>query len=287
MPQETTVLRTNPHGGRHHLTHLVVALATEARPLIDHYRMVGCNDVRGFRVYGTETQRLVVTGIGKVNAAAGTAYLAGISSDANPVWLNVGIAGHRNLAAGTGTHATRISDGATGRNWYPSQVASMPGVGVQVITHDQPVTEYPLDCVCDMEASAFFSTAVRFSTSELVQCYKVISDNPSNSIQQLTPKLVASFIGDRLKDIDHAVESLRDLACDLPVHDDLQNDFARFADYWHFTVAQQTQLRNVLRRLRARGAGHMVTPDNWQHCTTSRQLLVEIESYLTAMPVSL
>lgn len=206
------------------MMNLVVALSTEARPLIDHYRMVRCNDIRGFRVYAAGALRLVVTGVGKVNAAAGTAYLAGLASCSERAWLNIGIAGHRSLSAGTGAHADKISDRASGRNWYPSQVVAMPGLGVGVETHDQPVTEYPPDFVCDMEASAFFCTASRFNTVKLVQCYKVVSDNGSNSIHQLTPAAVVELIGDQLENIDDAINSLQDLASDLLGADGSQRD---------------------------------------------------------------
>ena len=269
------------------MMNLVVALSTEARALIDYYRMIRCDDIRGFKVYAAGALRLVVTGVGKVNAAAGTAYLAGLSSHPGQAWLNIGIAGHRSLAAGTGVHADKINDRASGRNWYPPQVAAMPGLSVGVQTHDQPVIVYPPEFVCDMEASAFFCSAARFSTGELVQCYKVVSDNESNSIHQLTPAAVVALIGDQLKAIDDAIESLQDLASNLPGTDASHPNLVRFTENWHFSAAQKVQLRDVVRRLHARGAERMATPDRWQHCSTSRQLIVEIESYLNTMPVSL
>jgi len=47
-------------------------------------------------------------------------------------------------------------------------------------TLECPATDYHPDRIYDMEASAFFDTATGFSSVKLVQCVKVISDNPSH-----------------------------------------------------------------------------------------------------------
>ena len=77
------------------MINFVVALASEAKPLISHYGLTLQSHRRGFPLYAGTDLRLVVTGIGRVRVAAGTAFLAGSNSDASGPWLNIGIAGHR------------------------------------------------------------------------------------------------------------------------------------------------------------------------------------------------
>ena len=86
----------------------------------------------------------------------------------------------------SGVVASKITDHAARRSWYPPLVAGLPGHATQVTTFDASVETYPADTVCDMEASAYFACATRFSTAELVQCYKVVSDNGSTGTAAVT-----------------------------------------------------------------------------------------------------
>lgn len=269
------------------MINFVVALTSEARPLIEHYKMCLCQDTHGFRVYATDTVRLVITGMGKVQAAAGTAYLASFGPHFGRAWLNIGIAGHRRLAAGTGTFAQKITDQATKVSWYPPLIADMPGVGVHVTTYDKPITSYPAETVCEMEAAAYYSVAARFSPGEVVQCYKIISDNRFNSVSELTPSRVEHLIGDHMREVDGLLESLCDLTEDLLQSVQNQPEFVQFIERWHFTVSQKAQLREVLRKARARGAQEILRVEQWQHCGSASQVLSEIELYLKSSPVTL
>ncbi|MDJ0955569.1 MAG: hypothetical protein QNI91_01850 [Arenicellales bacterium] len=194
------------------MINFVVALASEARPLIEYYKLSLLHHTHGFRIFAAENVRLVITGVGKVPAAAGTAYLAGFDPHLDQVWLNIGIAGHRSLDAGTATFALKITDQATGRSWYPPQTVDMPGMGAHVTTYDTPIVSYPVDIVCEMEASAYYSVATRFSSGEFVQCYKIISDNISTSVSDLTAGNVASLVSDHVNDIDDIAQSLQGLS---------------------------------------------------------------------------
>lgn len=193
------------------MINLAVALAAEARPLVRHFGLSQYRSARGFRVYAAGGVRLIVTGMGKLNAAAGVAYLGGMDCTPNQGWVNVGVAGHRDLAVGTGVIATKITDHAVSRNWYPPLVANPPGVAAQVRTFDRPVESYPESAVCDMEASAFFSVATRFSCGELVQCFKVISDNSSTGVGVVEASQVEALVGDKLQEIGDFCNTLEAL----------------------------------------------------------------------------
>jgi len=194
------------------MINLVVALKSEAAPLVRHYGMSRDRDASGFRVYATDDMRLVVTGVGKMNAAGGVAYLGGRDSASGRAWLNVGLAGHECLAVGTGTVAHKITDRMHGRSWYPIHVEDFPGISAHVVTDDRAIAEYPPSAVCDMEAAAFYAMARRFSGGELIQCYKVVSDNAASGIATVSATLARDLIGDNLKNIDAIVSRLSDLA---------------------------------------------------------------------------
>ena len=85
------------------MTRFVVALRAEARPLIDRYRLEPADD-GAFRCFHGSGRSLVISGVGKVAAAAATACLHEKPLD---VWVNVGIAGHRDRAPGELVRAHR------------------------------------------------------------------------------------------------------------------------------------------------------------------------------------
>jgi nucleoside phosphorylase len=266
---------------------LVVALASEARPLVRHFRLSQDREARGFRIYCSDRVRLVVTGVGKMNAAAGVAFLGGRDCSPVQVWLNVGLAGHRNLAVGTGITAVRITDHTMLRNWYPPRVAFLSGSAAQVTTFDSPVEHYPEGTACDMEASAFFPYATRFSTAELVQCFKVISDNESTGVAVVQVPMAEELIAARLGDVDQVCCVLEEIAAQLPGDDDIVQYFEQYHARWHFTASQQAQLREALRRLAARGPADNLSVGRWLHCTSTKILLKEMREFTDALPVVL
>lgn len=204
------------------MTNLVVALPSEARPLIKFYDLEVRPGARGFPVYAKDDLRLVVTGVGKIQAAAGTAYLAGFEQNQGRSWLNVGIAGHCSLPTGTVTFAHKITDYATNRSWYPPKIIDMPGAGAHITTYDHPVADYPTSVVCEMEAAAFYSVATRFSSGELVQCCKIISDNTLFHANGLTPDLIEDLISAHIQSVDSVVQALRSLIDGSATYGDTQ-----------------------------------------------------------------
>ena len=267
---------------------LVVALASEARPLVEHFDLARRGGKGGFHIFTGNEAALVVTGIGKVNAAAGSAYLAGFVPGEDQAWLNIGIAGHETFSPGTGTHASRITDNTTGRSWYPPKIVRMPGLGVHITSYDQPVTHYPPVMACEMEASAFYSVATRFSPGEIVQCYKIVSDNSEESKAGITPASVENLINDHLAAIDGFAASLVELAGQLLPADCLyREELNELRERWHFTVTQTVQLGESLRKMVVRGVGEKIRLRHWQHCVNAKQVLAEMESLLKSLPVVL
>ena len=195
------------------MINIVVALPAEARPLLDHFRLRDKQHNTAFPIYRNADMALIVSGPGKVAAAAATALLAGIrDTPAATAWLNIGIAGHAHHAIGSGYIAHRITDSATGTNWYPPQIHDLSMPTENLYTVDRPEDNYPAAALYEMEASGFFPVACRFSSSELVQCFKVISDNRTQATTAVTAKLCTQLITGKLADIEQLVSTLSSMA---------------------------------------------------------------------------
>lgn len=230
------------------MTNLVVAMHSEARPLIERYRLEPADD-KAFPVFVGRGSRLIVSGVGKVAAAAATAHLG--ANDTRPeAWLNVGIAGHRDRRPGGLVRAHRITDAATGNSYYPTSLDATKFDSAGVTTVDVPESEFASDDLYDMEAAGFVQTALRFSSSELVQCVKVVSDNVTTGTVALTKDGVSGLIHEWGHAITRYIDHLDELADALdPPVDGLATD--AFVSAWHFTTSERRKLTRLLARYRA------------------------------------
>ncbi|HSW72473.1 MAG TPA: hypothetical protein VLG44_03585, partial [Chlamydiales bacterium] len=154
---------------------IAVALPMEAAPIIKALKLKQI-EKRAFTLYGNESYRLIVTGIGKMAMAAAVSYLYALSQDVRG-FVNFGLAGHPTLAIGSFVLAHKITDSALNKHFYPHIPKGFMGETHQVVTKDMPELEYPQNVCYEMEASAFFQTAMRFTSIENIHVAKVISDN--------------------------------------------------------------------------------------------------------------
>jgi len=193
------------------MINLVVALQCEAEPFVDHFRLQKQTRSDGFSLYSGDDLRLIVTGIGKSAVRAGCEYLHASGGFPVQAWLNVGIAGHCDLAIGSGVRALRIIDHASGHVWHPSTRVPIPGIGKTVCTLEELDPDYPGDLVYDMEASAYYAVAARLGADPLVQCYKIISDNRISGHEGIDPPMVVALLAQHVSPVAAAVEALADL----------------------------------------------------------------------------
>jgi len=234
------------------LVHLVVALDAEAKPLINWFGLKRQQPDRGFPVFGHAHIALAISGSGKANASAATAHLhavCGFPRDA--IWINIGVAGHRHHEVGEAFVANAVEDAASGRTWYPPLAITPPWPGKRVATLDRPDLEYASADLVDMEAAGFYATACRFSTSELVQAIKVVSDNAQEPAGGLKAADLSALVGRQLDGLDLFLHRLGRLANELAEETVIdEDDLAPFLARWRFTVSERRQLAEQIRRLR-------------------------------------
>ena len=231
---------------------LVTALMAEAKPLIDHYHLIKVNDPSAFPTFIDKAGRilLIVSGVGKTMSAAACASLYHVANEsAGMAWLNVGIAGHRERDLGEMRWVNRIEDAASEKKWYPPRVLKTGArQGSALMTVDQP-GDYPEgDTLVDMEASGFYPVASRFSTRELVQCVKIVSDNAQNSWRDLKKGQVGEWIRDQMGEIIAGAEEMLALSADEMKRCAMPVGFDEMLSVWHFTETEKHLLRKVLCR---------------------------------------
>ena len=257
---------------------LVVALAAEARPLLASHRLQGVSG-HPYRICAGEQTHLIVSGIGKIAAAAATAYLRALIGDAPTAWLNIGIAGHGSQAVGTPLLAHKIVDAASDKPFYPTFTAPPPCRTTLLHTVDraQPAAD---DTAYDMEASGFCEAAQRFATSERVHCLKVVSDNPQSSYQTLNAAKVEALIESQLDTVAQVGEHLRTLSQQLHALHAEPPGLAELTTRWQFTATQQHQLRGLLLRWQTLASTTPVVNDDLLALQSRNEVLAYLQQRL-------
>lgn len=267
---------------------IITALPAEARPLIEHFRLRDKHTTGGIPVYRNDGMALAVSGPGKVAAAAATASLGAHDSRQTPAaWLNIGIAGHATHAIGRGIRAHSISDRATGKRWYPPQIidAGIPAASLQTV--DVPENSYAGDTLYDMEASGFYPVACRHSSAELVQCFKVVSDNREQTASAVTAKLCERLIAGQLESIDRLASGLAGLAVEYAAWHAPHPELEQLAARWHFTVTQQHRLARLTSRWKTLLPGEPLWSSDLEKLENAAAVLLHLEAQLDALAVEL
>jgi len=235
---------------------IIVAHALEAKALVSMLKLKRDIESEGFVQYSNANKLLLlVSGMGKDAVTTAVAYLAERQANDNGqvrAWLNIGIAGHRDAPLGSAWLGNKLTDFSAQSSAYPPQLLEGIRVGA-VVTVDTPENAYPLDAAYDMEASAFYSEATKYSPAELVQTFKVISDNLANPISEIDLKSVPGLIAEQQTQLVSLLEGLASLA-------ERFNSSQSLPDFYHelrlrirLTVNQQLQLRRLCQRFSALG----------------------------------
>lgn len=233
------------------MIHIICALHCEAQPLIKHFQLHCCAHAPSFPTYMDRDKHisLTISGIGKINAAAATAFTyIFLQSTDQHIWLNVGIAGHGQLAIGELVLGHKIVDQATQQTWYP-QFINLPSSyrTTEIFTYDRPCTDYQAVTV-EMEAAGFYATASRFTSSEFIHVLKVITDNQDQPITKIVATMVSNLLQQKLLLIEQLMHSLTSLA---QCRDDvvpIATHYDQILAQWHFTHTQRNRLKACLRR---------------------------------------
>ena len=270
---------------------IVTALNCEAKPLIDYYRLSKVNknpfDFYTGQVNPVSKQsvemNLIVGGIGQLNTAMACGWLAAQSGLDRTIWLNVGIAGHKDNEVGRILRVCNVNDPITGFNHYPALTAKWNDDVSALMTSALPLSEYPEATLVDMEATAFFTAAGSCASSELVQSLKVVSDNQEESLERLNASLISQLIAAQIEKIVGFINEMIKL---FPVQSTFYES-SKLIEHLHCTVSQRQQFIELTEKLQSLKAFSKLFQDEIKQADSMKLVLQKLKQELTSIKPSL
>ena len=105
----------------------------------------------------------------------------------------------------------------------------------------------------DMEAAGFFKAASIFSETVLIISIKVISDNKTSSIDNITEKLIENLMVKTIAHVEPVVSVLKKRLAILNKGLVLDHECLDMVKSIHLTVSQRNQFKSLCRRFDALG----------------------------------
>lgn len=223
----------------------VVAYKAEALPLIEFYSLKKIRH-HGSLIYQNDHHSLIISGPGKDNVTSAIKNLLKLNGSQNQAWLNLGIAGHESLAKGGIFIAAKIQDESNEEIFYPPQIYSHSISTSCLITLDTPSSDYRDGMGFDMEAYAFYKTVSNYSIREIIQVIKIVSDNPSHSLESFTAKEVPGLIAAHIDKVDELVKQIEEASEIIKTDNDIKEASDKFQKLHHFSVTRTHQLNELV-----------------------------------------
>jgi hypothetical protein len=226
----------------------VCALHCEAKPVIDYYRLKKSHDERAFDIYRGDDMVCVISGIGKVASAAACAWVAArFDGEAALAWINLGVAGAAEHEVGKLFVLNKIVDADSGQSYYPVPTTRSPASSA-CLTLSLPSDDYREDSLFDMEASGFIYSALRFSSAELTQSLKIVSDNRRQQTGKNRQR-VSELVQQSIESIDRQATGLHSLKQEIAALDISSESWQQLLALAHFSQTQRNRLRVLWRYL--------------------------------------
>lgn len=259
------------------MIHIVVALACEARPFIDFYKLKQTQQ-SPFEIYQNEKIRLIISGVGAYNSTAATTYLGAIGQA--QAWINIGICGHKSADLGSLFLAHKISHPSQRKNFYPYLTIKHSFQKAPLMTLDEPSDNYQNEDLFDMEAYGFYSAALRFTTIEKAFALKVVSDNQNHSFKEITKDLIRSYFLNHIDTLSVFFENLSQIDDPKLSHPELP----RFIDCYQPTTTQSHKLKKNLSLLNLHCPSDVTFEKMNQH-SSIKELLLDLDQKLFNLEV--
>ena len=222
----------------------ITALKNEAYHLIKRYRLTLVVH-QPFKVYQTENMRVILSGIGKSSSYAATKFALEDRDTHHGLWVNFGVAGDHALPIGSLVSVSKVTEDDAGLSWYPC-VKQNPNCYVKELrTYNDPIRQYPLNSLCDMEASGFMAAVSEAISSEHIHVLKLISDNSSSGMGNLTKILMKQLVAENIELINEYIKSAEQNLSIEPKT--LPFSAEKILKGQHFTVTQTRQLLELYR----------------------------------------
>lgn len=218
---------------------ITIALEVEAKPLIEALNLKNLPDKK-FKIFKNENIFLIITGIGKINSAIATTYIASMFPNKIKAFLNIGIAGHASLHIGQIVFINKIF---SLKNQFLSDLIEIDFPSKTLFSVDTPKKDYEDDFVYDMEGVGFLEAALKFTFIDLIYSLKIISDNKFSSLEEISKEKVENLINQNLDEIKEFIKKLLILKAHLKSK---EFELPAFFKNLHLTSYEQNELKDLV-----------------------------------------
>ena len=199
-------------------------------------------EVSPLRYLESDDLKIILTGIGKVNAAfsVGRTFPAGLTRNdlKDDVIVNIGICGAKDL---NGLFlVNKITDEAAGKDYYPDMIRVTGFPEAPLITVDDTKTDPDDGFLYEMEASAIYQAAGRLISPDRMAFIKIVSD--SGDTGGITRKYVSDLVSDNLRGIEDIIGQIRNSLKDSSIRPDNGAVYEKL----HATASMRTQIDELI-----------------------------------------
>ncbi len=177
------------------MRYIVIALKSEAEPIIDFFHLKKIDDKK-FQIFKNEKITLIISGIGKIESAIATTYL---SPKPDCILINIGICGSPKHKKGELFQIKKIIDKSSAKVVHLKSKNIFNTQSITCCDTSQNDKVNFKNTLVDMESFGFYKSAKKFVKDENIYLIKVVSDNISDNI--LTKNEVYELIFIHLKSI--------------------------------------------------------------------------------------
>lgn len=163
------------------MIYIFSAFYAEAKNIIDNYglKKEKSPETVRFDVFANDSIRLVITGVGEINAAAAVSNIGGaygISPDDEILNVGCGAGFGNETCLGSIFLGNKLTEQMTGRTFYPDMLMKTNLMECEIVTVARVLNEGRDSVVYDMEAAAVYQAAAFFVGPHRMHFIKLVSD---------------------------------------------------------------------------------------------------------------
>lgn len=216
------------------MIHIVTAIREEAAPVLH---------------LSSEDLDVTVTGVGKVDAAfaVGRLFPSGLSRKdlSSDILINIGCCCSYDLK---GLFAVnKITDEATGRDYYPDMLRVKGLPEAPLITSDNMVTDPKPGLLYEMEASSIYRCASSVLSCDRIIFLKIVSD--SGDVDKLTSSYIHDLMMSYSSELEEIIDHIRK-TLDTPCE---PSDLDRICDLLCASASMKVQVKELLKFAQSMG----------------------------------
>lgn len=187
------------------MLYIVAALSAEARPFVERFGLKRVHSLP-FTLFENEEIKLIISGMGILNAMMATSALLGHCPPKNDdLLINIGIcAAPKNFKVGDALLIHKID--YKGHSYFPDILFEHELNESDILSVDEPV-ENDLQTPVDMESYGVYKAASRFFHTHQILFFKVVSDHFEP--QAVTKELAQELISKNIPDLEEVISSAR------------------------------------------------------------------------------